>query len=193
MAKVAIILTQDFADWEYALLAGTGRAFYGLDIQFFGPEIGQISTQGGLHVFVPQNLDEIFRWLPEVIVVVGGNSWTSKNAPNISELLKAQHSGGGVVAGICGGTLALARAELLNETLHTSNDIDFLKQNAKGYSGSEYFRESATAMCENRVITAPGTAPVSFTAAVFESAGLKKDKVLQFKQMMAAEHSFVLS
>ena len=33
--KVAIILTEGFSDWEYALLAGTGRAFYGLDIAFF--------------------------------------------------------------------------------------------------------------------------------------------------------------
>ena len=32
------------------------------------------------------------------------------------------------VAGICGGTLALARAGLLNDVAHTSNDLAFLEQ-----------------------------------------------------------------
>jgi len=38
------------------------------------------------------------------------------------------------------------------------------------------------------VITAPGTAPVSFTAAIFESVGMDQNTVQQFKDMMAAEH-----
>ncbi len=48
MKKVAIILTQEFADWEYALVAGTGGTFYGFDVQFFTPETGEIRSQGGL-------------------------------------------------------------------------------------------------------------------------------------------------
>ncbi len=59
------------------------------------------------------------------MVVVGGNIWASVDAPDIGEWLKTYHSKGGVVAGICGGTLGLARAGLLNETPHTSNDMDF--------------------------------------------------------------------
>lgn len=188
MAKVAVILTQGFADWEYALVAGTGGPFYGLDVRFFAPEIGEVRSQGGLVAVVSHRLDEIPQWSPQVVVVVGGTIWASENAPDIGGVLKGQHTGGGVVAGICGGTLALARAGLLNETPHTSNDADFLGQNAKGYSGSVHFRESAAAISSNRVLTAPGTAPVSFTAAIFESAGLDRDAVQQFRKMMAAEH-----
>lgn len=189
MGKVAVILTQGFADWEYALIAGTGGPFYGLDVQFFAPETGEVRSQGGLIAVVSQRMDEIIKWSPEVVVVVGGNIWASEDAPDLGKLLKTQHSGGGVVAGICGGTLALARAKLLNETPHTSNDVDFLIQNAKGYSGAEHFRKSTSAISDNRVITAPGTAPVSFTAAIFESIGLDQDAVLQFKKMLAAEHT----
>jgi len=189
MAKVAVILTQGFADWEYALVAGTGGPFYGLDVQFFAAETGEVLSQGGLVAIVSQSLDKVSEWSPKVVVVVGSNIWTSEDAPDLGELLKTQHSGGGVVAGICGGTLALARAELLNKTPHTSNDADFLNQNAKGYSGSEHFREGASAIFDNRVITAPGTAPVSFTAAIFESIGVDQDVVLQFRKMLAAEHA----
>ncbi len=189
MPKVAIILTQGFADWEYALVAGTGGPFYGLEVQFFAPEAGDVRSQGGLVCVVSQRLGEISKWSPEVVVVVGGNIWESENAPDIGALLTAQHTGGGVVAGICGGTLALARAGLLNETPHTSNDANFLGQNAKGYSGFGCFRESVSAISDNRVITAPGTAPVSFTAAIFESIGLDQEVVRQFRMMMAAEHT----
>jgi len=189
MGKVAIILTQGFADWEYALIAGTGGPFYGLDVQFFAPETGEVRSQGGLVAFVSQTLDEMMEWSPNAVVVVGGTIWASEDAPDISNLLQAQHSGGGTVAGICGGTLALARAELLNDTLHTSNDADFLVENAKGYAGAKHFSKSTSAVSENRIITAPGTAPASFTAAIFESIGLDQGAVLQFKQMMAAEHA----
>ena len=47
MAKVAVLLTQGFADWEYALIGGTGGPFYGLDIQYFAPVAGEIRSQGG--------------------------------------------------------------------------------------------------------------------------------------------------
>ncbi len=188
MSKVAIVLTQRFADWEYALIAGTGGSFYGLDVQYFAPEAGEICSQGGLVAIVLRNLDEISTWQPEALVVVGGEIWATDDAPDVGKILKAQHNDGGVVAGICGGTLALARTGLLNEIPHTSNDADFLDQNAAGYSGSEHYCESASAISRGRVITAPGTAPVSFTAAVFESIGLDQETVLQFKKMMAAEH-----
>nr|WP_319542628.1 DJ-1/PfpI family protein [uncultured Pseudodesulfovibrio sp.] len=188
MAKVALLLTQGFADWEYALIAGTGRPFYGIDIQFFAPEAGEIHSQGGLATVISHTIENIPEWSPNAVVIIGGTIWTSEDTPDVGELLKTQHSKGGIVAGICGGTLPLARAGLLNEVSHTSNDAEFLNKNAAGYSGSEQFCASVSAISDNRVITAPGTAPVSFTAAIFESIGIDGTVVKQFREMMAAEH-----
>lgn len=189
MAKIAVILTQGFADWEYALIAGTGGPFYGLDIQFFSPKVGEIQSQGGLTATVLQGLDELSKWEPAAVVVIGGMIWETDQAPDIRNLLKAQHARGAVVAGICGGTLALGRAGLLDDVRHTSNAPDFLNQNASGYAGSALYVSSPFAISENHVITAPGTAPVSFAAAIFEGVGLDQEKVAQFKAMMAAEHA----
>ena len=112
------------------------------------------------------------------------------DAPDIGELLRTQYSGGSVVAGICGGTLALARAGLLNETPHTSNDVDFLQQNAEGYSGAELFCVSASAISdESSDHRRPELHRSVFTAAIFESIGLDKDTVKQFSAMLAAEHA----
>lgn len=43
MPRIAILLTPGFADWECALIAGTGGPFYGLDFQFFGAVAGTVS------------------------------------------------------------------------------------------------------------------------------------------------------
>ena len=59
MGKIAVVLTQGFADWEYALIGGTGGSFYGLDVQYFSPEVGLLQSQGGLTATVSQNLDEL--------------------------------------------------------------------------------------------------------------------------------------
>lgn len=189
MSKVAVLLTHGFADWEYALIGGTGGPFYGLDVQYFTPVIGDVRSMGGLIANVSQDLDDLAKWQPNAVVVVGGGIWESNEAPDITNVLVSQHTDGVVVAGICGGTLALARAGLLDDVRHTSNDLAFLSQNADAYAGTENYIESASAISEGRVITAPGTAPASFTAAIFESVGLDSEKVAQFKMMMAAEHT----
>ncbi|WP_020591259.1 DJ-1/PfpI family protein [Kiloniella laminariae] len=189
MAKIAVLLTPGFADWEYALIAGTGGPFYGLDVRFFAPVTGDVQSQGGLTALVSQDLDALAAWQPAAVVVVGGMIWETDQAPDISDLLKAQHARGAAVAGICGGTLALARAGLLNDLRHTSNDPDFLTRNAATYAGSAHYVSSPCAVSADRVITAPGTAPASFTAEVFAAVGFAQEAVAQFKAMMAAEHA----
>nr|WP_269475940.1 DJ-1/PfpI family protein [Serratia surfactantfaciens] len=183
--KVAIVLTSGFADWEYALIAGVGGPFYGLEVAFFAPEAGKLRSQGGLTVEVARGVTELADWRPEVLVVVGGTLWETERAPDISALLNEQLQRGATVAGICGGTLALARAGLLNGRAHTSNDAEFLTRHVAGYTGQRRFVASAAAVADDRVITAP----VSFTTAVFRAAGLDEETLRQFSAMLAAEHA----
>ena len=187
--KVALVLTPGFADWEYAFIAGVGGPFYGLDVAFFAPEAGTLRSQGGLTVEVERSVAELADWAPAAIVVVGGTVWESEQAPDIGALLKEQLQRGVTVAGICGGTLALARAGLLNDRAHTSNDAYFLTRNAEKYTGQNHFVASASAVTDTRVITAPGSAPVSFTAGVFRAVGIDEETVRQFNAMLAAEHA----
>lgn len=187
--KAAVIMTPGFADWEYALIAGIGGPFYGLEVAFFAPQGGRIRSQGGLVCEVSKGLDELAAWHPDAVVVVGGTLWEREQAPDIGALLNAQHLRGITLAGICGGTLALARAGLLNDRAHTSNEVGFLTRNAKNYTGEPLFIASASAVADTNVITAPGTAPVSFAAAIFSALGIDEATVTQFKAMLAAEHA----
>ncbi|EMF4698497.1 MULTISPECIES: DJ-1/PfpI family protein [Serratia] len=187
--KVAIVLTPGFADWEYALIAGVGGPFYELEVAFFAPQAGTLRSQGGLTVEVEKSVAELADWRPEVLVVVGGTLWETERAPDIRALLNEQSQRGATLAGICGGTLALARAGLLNGRAHTSNAAEFLTGNVEGYSGQRHYVASAAAVVDDRVITAPGSAPVSFTTAVFRAAGLDEETLCQFGAMLAAEHT----
>jgi len=188
MARVALVLSPGFADWEYAFIAGTGGPFYGIDIRFFATAPGSLRSQGGLEVTVDNGLQECLEWAPEVVVVIGGMAWEREDAPDLRDFLQASRCAGATLAGICGATLALARAGVLDGVAHTSNSADFLQENAAGYGGHGLYRDSPAAVMADRVITAPGTAPVSFTCAVFESAGLAQELIAQFRSMLAAEH-----
>lgn len=188
MSRVAIILSPGFADWEYAFIAGIGGPFYGLDIRFFAVGARPLVSQGGLQVGGTDDLDALIPWQPAVVVIVGGMGWESEQAPDIGALLEVCHAQGIVLAGICGGTLALARSGRLDRCRHTSNDASFLTDKAEGYRGQAGYVESAVAVVDNGVITAPGTAPTSFAAAVFDAAGLPATTVAQFRAMLAAEH-----
>lgn len=187
MARVGLILTPGFADWEYAFIAGTASPFYGIDARFFAPTTGQFFSQGGLAVTVDSSLQQCLDWKPDVVVIIGAMVWESADAPDIRDFLHDSRSSGATIAGICGGTLALARAGLLDTVPHTSNSADFL-QNAVSYEGFTLYRSSSIAVMADRIITAPGTAPVSFTCAVFEGAGLSSESISQFRSMLAVEH-----
>ena len=188
MARVGLILTPGFADWEYALIAGTASPFYGIDARFFASTTGQFCSQGGLAVTVDSSLQQCLDWKPDVVVVIGGMIWESADAPDIRDVLHACRASGATIAGICGGTLALARAGLLDTVAHTSNSADFLTQNAVGYEGRTLYRNSPVAVVADRIITAPGPAPVSFTCEVFKGAGLSSAIISHFRSMLAAEH-----
>jgi transcriptional regulator GlxA family with amidase domain len=189
MASIGVVLTPGFADWEYAFIAGTAKPFYGIDVRFFSPAPGNLRSQGGLAVTVDDGLEQCLQWHPEVVAVIGGMVWESAAAPDITAFLRTLHGQGATLAGICGATLALARAGLLDGVAHTSNSADFLRQHAPGYAGAALYQGTPAAVHAGRIITAPGTAPISFTAQVLGAAGLAPQAMAQFRAMLAAEHA----
>jgi putative intracellular protease/amidase len=125
-----------------------------------------ITTMGGLHM-TPDILISTIRPGPgDLLVLPGADTWLepvqSPALTKVRELLDE----GIVVAAICGATLGLANAGLLDNRPHTSNDLMALQMFCPDYKGeSGYVNEPA--VTDGNLITANGLAPVEFACHIF--------------------------
>lgn len=188
MPNLAILLTDGYADWECAFLNGIGSAYYGIETRNVSPGGAPIISQGGLQTTPDGSLTDVKPEAFDVLVICGGRIWETDKAPEITHLVKGFLDAGKHVAAICGGTLALANAGVLNDRKHTSNAPDFLSNGSKAYCGMSNYVNKVTAVEDQNIITAPGHAPAHFSAAVFRAAGIDENTVSEFLGMLSAEH-----
>lgn len=186
MTTIVTILTEGYADWETALLNAVARSFYGVDTRFATPAGAPVTSAGGLKITPDMAVEDIDVGAADALLVNGGVAWTQADAPDVSKAITAAVAAGKAVGGICDGTLALARAGVLDNVKHTSNSPENLPPT--GYNGADLYQDQPDAVCDQRIITAPGTAPVSFMAAVLEALGMRDENLNFYLGMHAAEH-----
>jgi hypothetical protein len=75
---------------------------------------------------------------------------------------------------------------VLDAVRHTSNSAENLL--SLNYGGAQYYQDVPYAIADRRVITAPGTAPVSFMAAILRTLDLGDENLNAYLAMHAAEH-----
>lgn len=184
LKPVMIVVLDGFADWETPLIAGIGGSFYGLPARYVTPGGGRVRSMGGLTV---EGLADAVPQPDEIVVLCGGDAWTRPDAPDLSAMLRQVHARGTAVAGICAGTLALARAGLFSGRAHTSNGLDFLRHHLPDYDAAAQYRDQPQAVSDGGVISAPGSAPITFAAEVLRAAGLPRDKLDEFLTLAGAE------
>ncbi|AKJ42198.1 type 1 glutamine amidotransferase family protein [Pragia fontium] len=188
MKRVMTILTENFSDWEIALTNSVGRGYYGFETRFATPGGAPVTSSSGMLVTPHLAIEDITLDSFDLLIVCGGTIWQTHKAPDISELLLAAHKKNIVVAGICDGTRVLAQAGLLDHLRHTSNSAENLSQ--LNYAGAAYYQNVPYAVADRHVVTAPGTAPVSFMVEVFGALGIERDENFNYYlSMYAAEHN----
>lgn len=185
---LAILLADHFADWEFGALSGPGVGFYGRRVVWASPGGKTVRSMGGLQVVPDLALDQIYPRDCAALVLVGGGSWLGEDLPDVAQTVRDFLEAGAVVAGICGGTVGLARSGVLDDVAHTSNAPDFLTDRAPSYRGQSFYRDQPAALRDGRVITAPGSAPASFAAEVLSAVGVPEDKTDELRLMLASEH-----
>lgn len=186
MTTIVTILTEGYADWETALLNAAARSYYGIDTKFATPGGKPVTSAGGLKVTPDLAVEDIDPQAIDALIVNGGTAWSLPDAPDIGPVLSAAHAEGKTVAAICDATLALAKAGLLDGVKHTSNSPENL--GPTGYAGKAHYQDQPDAVVAGKIVTAPGTAPVSFMGGVFETLGLRDDNLNFYLGMHGAEH-----
>jgi putative intracellular protease/amidase len=172
---VHLYVFDSMSDWEIGYAAaGINHSVFQMQpgrfrIQTVGIGKSPVCSMGGITVLPDGLLDELDPADSSMLILPGGMSWDAgKNveaADKAKEFLAAHRP----VAAICGATAGLARAGILDDRLHTSNSLDYLR--ATGYRGEAFYRNEPAVTGEN-VITASGIAPLEFARCIFEDLGI---------------------
>lgn len=165
--RIALYATDSMADWEFAYLTAlvtrARQAKPGIcELEFVGDGAGSVRTLGEIAVEPDGELQNLDLESLNILVIPGGDTYATGHEQLIETVSECE-ARGIPVAAICGGTLVLARAGLLDRRQHTSNAPGFL--DGTGYAGQTLYR-SDPAVTDGGVITASGIYPVQFTAAV---------------------------
>lgn len=164
---VHVLVFDGFADWEPALALAELRRSGGFRVVSVGFGPGPATSMGGLRVQPDVLLEEVRPEAVRLFLVPGGERWERGDYPAeaLERKLGELVAGGVPVAAICGATVAIARAGLLDARAHTSNDLGRLVAAAPGYRGSALYRDEL-AVRDRGVITAPGSGNVEFAREI---------------------------
>ena len=165
MSIVYIYVLDTLADWELGYVTSelnSGRfvkkGAKQVTIKFVGCSKKPITTMGGLTI-VPDclvediNLDEA-----STLLLPGADTWNDPMHATILERAKKLLNVGATVCAICGATIALANAGILDNRPHTSNGPGFLEMFAPGYRGQSFYVDGLAVADQNLITAGPAGA-----------------------------------
>lgn len=171
-SSVASVLVFDgFADWEPSYALAELRRSAGWRVVTVGFDDAPVTSMGGLRI-VP---DRALATMPDehvaLFLLPGGDLWEgSYPRAAMERVLHALRQRHVPIAAICGATLALGRAGLLDDVTHTSNAPEYVAQHAPEYRGQARY-STALAARDAGIITASGLGAVEFAREIFAELG----------------------
>jgi putative intracellular protease/amidase len=165
---VHVLVFEGFADWEPAFALAELRRSGGLEVVTLGFTDAPVRSMGGMRVVPDRAIAGLDSAGVRLLLLPGGDMWEGTYPrADLDGVLVELHARGVPIAAICGATLALARAGLLNDRAHTSNEPAYLTSLAPEYAGGNRYVD-ALAVRERGVITASGLGPTEFAREIFE-------------------------
>lgn len=182
---VYLYVFDTMSDWETGYLTAelnTGRYFrQGLPparIVTVGIDKTPVTTMGGLKIMPDRTVEECSLKSADALILPGGNTWTEAVHMPVLKMAEMCLRDGIVVGAICGATIGLAQAGLLDSFRHTSNDPAYLKMICPAYTGEEYY-QAEPAVTDRNLITASGVAPLDFSVHVLKALDVCSPKTLE--------------
>jgi putative intracellular protease/amidase len=142
MRTLYFYILNTLADWEPGHVTAelcSGRYLKDPALRYSvvlcGSTLDPVTTMGGVHLTPEVLIRDIHPVLGDVLVLPGADTWLdTEQVPTLKEAGRLLDEGI-LVAAICGATLGLANAGLLDKRPHTSNDPAALKMFCPNYRG----------------------------------------------------------
>src|SRR5687768_7960820 len=140
--NVYLFVLDTLADWEPGLtIAHLNEPAPGMPSKYRVRSVGlsrdPVVTKGGLRILPELTVDELSPADSALLLLPGADIWPEPKTDPALDKAREFVKAGVPVAAICGGTLALARAGLLDNRRHTSNAPEFLA--STGYAGASHY------------------------------------------------------
>ena len=176
---VHVALYDSLADWEVGHLLAelrTGR-FTGtpFEVVTVAETTDPITTMGGVRMLPDITLAELDPAASALLVLPGGELYDAGGGEAFADAARRFLDAGVPVAAICGATVGLARAGLLDTRRHTSAAAEYLAYT--GYAGGEHYVDER-AVADGNVITAGPQSPVQFARATLQHLELASEAKL---------------
>lgn len=177
---VHLFVVDTMADWEPAFaVAHINRPAPGMPSRYRIRTVGlteePVRSMGGMRITPDLAVSQLAPEDSAMLILPGADNW--QDAVTDPALAKARDfvDAGVPVAAICGATFGLARAGLLDERRHTSNDPQWLA--TSGYRGGSRYVQ-APAVEDRGVITASVTASLEFARLILDRLEVFPDRAL---------------
>ncbi len=185
MFTVYIYILDTLADWEVGYVTAelnSGRFFKKdapeVSVKTVAISTGPVKTMGGLTIVPDCVINDIVVSEKSVLLLPGANTWDDPKHGAIIEKAGELLSAGGMVCAICGATVALANAGLLDQRLHTSNGAEYLEMFSPGYKGQKSFVD-APSVSDQNLITASSAGALLWAKQIMEQLDVFQPDTLE--------------
>jgi putative intracellular protease/amidase len=170
---IHLVVFDGFADWEPAHALAELRRSGNRTVRTVGFTADSVVSMGGLRIVPDVTLSSVRPDDVELLLLPGGDLWEGAGYPRreLERLIDALVAAETPIAAICAATLALGRAGVLDDRLHTSNMRSYLPTHAAEYGGAAGYVD-ALAVRDCHVITGSGLGAVDFARAIFAELGI---------------------
>lgn len=175
MPSIYVATYDGLADFEPGHLLAelqTGRFTAApFEVSSVAESLAPVTTMGGLRLQPDLRLADADPDGVDLLILPGAGIWDAGGGALFAELAGRFLAAGTPVAAICGATLGLARAGLLDSRRHTSAAPEYLA--ASGYAGGALYEDARAVVDDDGLlVTAGPDSPVQFAAATLGALGL---------------------
>lgn len=185
MITIYVYVLDTLADWELGYVTSelhSGRFFkkdaerVSLKTVSYSKE--PIHTMGGLTVVPDYLIDDVVVNETSILLLPGADTWNNPEHGAIIQKASEFLSVGAIVGAICGATVALANAGLLDSRRHTSNGQGFLEMFSPAYKGQEFYVDEPS-VADGNLITANPTGSLLWAKQIMERLDVFQSNTLE--------------